>query len=58
MKRSKTSSRAMRALGDNKDRHGNSHYARKVAAGNQMYGSADKRANCCAHTVKLTYWAG
>ncbi len=57
MKRSKTSSRAMRALGDNIDKRGKSRYARKVAAGKQMYGSADKRTNCCAHRIKLAYWS-
>ena len=58
MKRSsKESSRAMRA-GDTSERDSTSRYAQKVEAGNQMYGSKDKRKNCCAHNIKLDYWAG
>ena len=57
MKRSKTSSRAMRALGDNKDSDGSSRYALKVAGNKQMYGSGDKRNSCCAHRIKLDYWS-
>lgn len=30
---------------------GESKYAKKVRAGNQMYGPG-----CCAHNVKLDYW--
>ena len=53
MKRSKTSSRAMRALNNNLDSLGDSRYARKVKAGGRMYGSKDKRESCCGHRIKL-----
>ena len=57
MKRSKTSSRAMRSRTDDRDRDGDSSYAQKVKRG-QMYGTGDKRTNCCAHRIKLAHWSG
>ncbi len=47
----------MRALGDNQNSLGESHYARKVKAKKQMYGSGDSRTNCCAHRFRLAYWS-
>jgi hypothetical protein len=58
MKRSKTSSRAMRARTDDRDRDGDSAYAQKVKRGDQMFGTGDKRTNCCAHRIKLSHWSG
>ena len=52
MKRSKTSSRTMRARRDTRDHKGNSRYALKVARGQQLYGNgAVYHGGCCAHGI-------
>ncbi len=55
MKRNKQSSRTMRTQTPRRDTRGNSRYARKLNAGNQMYGGRGP-LSCCAHRIKIAGW--